>query len=88
MDPRAFANMDAPPVRPMTAADYGEGHDVTPPGGGDRRSVRELAVGAVIAAAALWAVPRVLDYVAEKIAGDVAEDEPGEDDFEDLEFER
>ncbi len=61
---------NAPPasqVRPMTAADYEKGQPITPPPG--PHATRDLIVGAVVGAAALWAVPKMLDALADQFAG-------------------
>lgn len=47
---------DAP--RPMTPADYLAGYPLP-----TLHPTRDLVVGAVIGAAALWAVPKLLDYL-------------------------
>jgi hypothetical protein len=55
----------AAPVRPMGPADYREGDPVRVTG-----STRDIVLGAVIGAAALWAVPKILDYVLGGVLGD------------------
>ena len=60
----------APPastVRPMTAADYEKGQPIAAAPG--ERTTRDLIVGAVVGAAALWAVPKMLDALADQFAG-------------------
>lgn len=70
---------DAPKVRPMTAADYRAADGpllVTP---ASMHPTRDLVLGAIIGAAALWAVPKALDYLASAWLP------PGGDDDFDLE---
>jgi hypothetical protein len=55
------------PVRPMTPADYEKGQPLSP--GPGPRPTRDLIVGAVVGAAALWAVPRMLDALADQFTG-------------------
>lgn len=45
-------------VRPMTAADYAAG---TPAPTSSDHPTRDLMVGAVVGAFALWAVPKIMD---------------------------
>jgi hypothetical protein len=64
---------DAPPaatVRPMTPADYDKRRTVNAaPAGPEAHATRDLIVGAVVGAAALWAVPKMLDALADQFAG-------------------
>jgi hypothetical protein len=58
-----------PPVRPMSADDYAEGRPVrqaraTAPAALADHPLRDVAIGAVVGAVALWAVPKVLDFAA------------------------
>lgn len=61
---------DAPhATRPMTAADYDDGYDVRQAAYAVAHPTRDLIVGAVVGAAALWAVPKVLDFATGLITG-------------------
>lgn len=67
-------------VREMQPADYREGVPVRDVAA---RPVRDIVLAAVVGAAALWAVPKVLDYLAEEgiIPGGAAEfDYEGDDE--------
>lgn len=62
----------APPVRPMAADDYTQGQPVRAVGGNAMRGdhpTRDLIVAAVVGAAALWAVPKALDFVTGLMEG-------------------
>lgn len=50
-------------TRPMTPADYQDG-DPVPVRAVDAHPIRDLVLAAVVGAAALWAVPKVLDRFA------------------------
>jgi hypothetical protein len=65
------------PVRPMTPADYEKGGppNVAAP---DAHATRDLIVGAVVGAAALWAVPKMLDALADQFAGRLWRDDEAE----------
>ena len=66
----------APPqVRPMTPADYEQGQPVAPQI--EAHATRDLIVGAVVGAAALWAVPKMLDALADQFAGRLWASEDG-----------
>lgn len=52
-----------PPVRPMVAGDYAAGERVPQAAAPADHPNRDLVVGAVVGAVALWAVPKVLDFV-------------------------
>lgn len=55
-------------VRPMQASDYADGNPLTTTAA-VAHPTRDLIVAAVVGAAALWAVPRLLDYVTDQLAG-------------------
>lgn len=57
---------DAPHVRPMTQADYSDGQPVRETAMTSDHPTRDLIVGAVVGAAALWAVPKMLDAIADR----------------------
>lgn len=57
------------PVRPMAADDYAAGTPVRQAGAVPAHPNRDIAVGAVIGAVALYAVPKLLDYAARLFMG-------------------
>jgi hypothetical protein len=71
----------ASPVRPMTAADYAGDVPLrqarAPAQGEGPHATRDLIVGAVAGAAALWAVPKILDALADRFTGQLWERDDG-----------
>lgn len=65
-------------ARPMTADDYSQGNPVPQAPGADHPT-RDLLIGAVVGAVALWAVPKALDYL---VGGMFAGDEEDELELE------
>lgn len=59
----------SPQVRPMTPADYQGGRPIPVTAEPSAHATRDLIVGAVVGAAALWAVPKMLDALADQFAG-------------------
>lgn len=64
-----------PPLRPMSPADYRFGDPIPA-----FHPTRDLVVGAVVGAVALWAVPKVLDYLVDRIGGNELQLVDDEDD--------
>lgn len=76
---------DAPGMtRPMTPADYEDGEDV-PIANRNGHPTRDVIVGAIVGATALWAVPRALDFATSFFQG-LVDQENDLDDY-DVEFE-
>jgi hypothetical protein len=57
-------------VRPMAPADYSQGQPVPASTGfSTDHPTRDLIVGAIVGAFALWAVPKTMNYLTERFTG-------------------